>query len=784
MPLRPLSKPTTDPSPLDVTGLCLLSLDGGGVRGLSSLYILRGIMKRLNDRRKRLGQPSVRPHEVFDLMGGTSTGGLIAMMLGRLKMDVDESIEAYLKFAKECFSGVSNRASGSSRFRMHRKVKPKLDSTRLNNAVASLIKDRGLYEHTLLNDGGMRGCRTFVCTIDNNTKHLVLLRDYNLEEEDSIPVTIQDATRATLAATTFFEPVTIGHRTFSSASLGTNNPVEAVDAEVANLWCPGKSNLLTIVKCFVSIGTGNPGTKPFSDTAFEFFNKDLVALATETESTERKFVARWAQQLHEHRYFRFNVEQGLQDVGFDEYDDNKIGFIDGATEGYLTHQAQKFRVRGCVQNLYQKRDHTMPDIFSVVTRFDAEKYEQDIDQPSQDTKDSPDDSSPSQPQLPLVLMDSVLDRWFEFPWSIAKSWPSMRALLEQAFEHFPDLIMRIRINDFELMHGRRQIILPSVWEATVQPGWEVILLMREAPRTIPPRLPSPPAPPTEPRFTKFSKNASTRDFRINSRPKQSQDRDTRLANDGGSGSDSDSTSSYEYPPGPNKYGINSMYNDYPPVASTGIWNPNNRIYGDTTNDVRGHDPSKDYRPVIPTSRWNFNTGSYEDSNHVPRNGPFNTRPPPVVPTNSRNPNVRYHGYEDNTRKNNLSGDQPIISRSNWSPNYVFHGNSSNIQRSSPHSDRQPSVVQTSSQNPNYILYNDPGNLLRGGNSHPQPSVAQTSGHEPSGNLPADASNIRTDSPSNNFQPAIPINTLDINDRAHGDDEAWFSSRSRESSASE
>jgi hypothetical protein len=33
-----------EPSTLDTTGLCLLSLDGGGVRGLSTLYILKGLM--------------------------------------------------------------------------------------------------------------------------------------------------------------------------------------------------------------------------------------------------------------------------------------------------------------------------------------------------------------------------------------------------------------------------------------------------------------------------------------------------------------------------------------------------------------------------------------------------------------------------------------------------------------------------------------------------------------------------------------------------------------------
>jgi len=60
---------------LDTTGLCLLSLDGGGVRGLSSLYILKSIMDRLNTTRKAKGLSPVKPCEMFDLIGGTSTGG-------------------------------------------------------------------------------------------------------------------------------------------------------------------------------------------------------------------------------------------------------------------------------------------------------------------------------------------------------------------------------------------------------------------------------------------------------------------------------------------------------------------------------------------------------------------------------------------------------------------------------------------------------------------------------------------------------------------------------------
>jgi patatin-like phospholipase/acyl hydrolase len=70
------TKHSGETNPLDSTGLCLLSLDGGGVRGLSTLYILKSIMDRLNYERKKIANlPPAKPCEVFDLIGGTSTGG-------------------------------------------------------------------------------------------------------------------------------------------------------------------------------------------------------------------------------------------------------------------------------------------------------------------------------------------------------------------------------------------------------------------------------------------------------------------------------------------------------------------------------------------------------------------------------------------------------------------------------------------------------------------------------------------------------------------------------------
>jgi patatin-like phospholipase/acyl hydrolase len=49
--------------------LNLLSLDGGGVRGLSSLYILQRIMNAIDP------DNPPKPCDYFDVIGGTSTGG-------------------------------------------------------------------------------------------------------------------------------------------------------------------------------------------------------------------------------------------------------------------------------------------------------------------------------------------------------------------------------------------------------------------------------------------------------------------------------------------------------------------------------------------------------------------------------------------------------------------------------------------------------------------------------------------------------------------------------------
>ena len=53
-------------------GLRLLSIDGGGVKGLAALHSLKKVMEQL---KKEENDPCPRPCDHFDMMVGTSTGG-------------------------------------------------------------------------------------------------------------------------------------------------------------------------------------------------------------------------------------------------------------------------------------------------------------------------------------------------------------------------------------------------------------------------------------------------------------------------------------------------------------------------------------------------------------------------------------------------------------------------------------------------------------------------------------------------------------------------------------
>lgn len=136
------------------TDLRLLSLDGGGVRGLSSLNILKRLMENIDP------DSPPKPCDYFDMIGGTSTGGrviaylhlmtlanipsLMAIMLGRLEMTIDECISAYANLSDRIFQKQRHRV------KINGQIQGRFDTAELERSVKEIIVQKGLQEDALL----------------------------------------------------------------------------------------------------------------------------------------------------------------------------------------------------------------------------------------------------------------------------------------------------------------------------------------------------------------------------------------------------------------------------------------------------------------------------------------------------------------------------------------------------------------------------------------------------------------------------------------------------------
>jgi uncharacterized protein len=79
----------------------ILSLDGGGIRGALTL----GFLKKIEDilKAKNPDKPDYRLSDYFDLIGGTSTGSIIASLLA-MGNTVDHIINLYMKLGDKIFA--------------------------------------------------------------------------------------------------------------------------------------------------------------------------------------------------------------------------------------------------------------------------------------------------------------------------------------------------------------------------------------------------------------------------------------------------------------------------------------------------------------------------------------------------------------------------------------------------------------------------------------------------------------------------------------------------------
>lgn len=302
-------KDTTKGPPLRI-----LSLDGGGVRGYSMLIILQELMHRTFveiEGRAPKRHEIPKPCDHFDLIAGTGTGGLIALMLGRLRLDIDTCKDLYVRLTRRVFE--TDKTFAGIPYK-----KTLFKASKLEEAIREVVREHTISEfegndvlanatpmtpdsprshasggaddlpsrtmsqnsrysqvgmspvtqprnygslrwgnaNALLYDARENRTKTAVTAMfagKRSSGSSVMLRSYDSRKEPASDVncSIWQAGRATSATGLAFKPIQIGQSVYHDEGSGKFNPApQVLDEAVINEW-PGRE-----VGVFVSIGTG------------------------------------------------------------------------------------------------------------------------------------------------------------------------------------------------------------------------------------------------------------------------------------------------------------------------------------------------------------------------------------------------------------------------------------------------------------------------------------------------------------------------------------------------
>jgi predicted acylesterase/phospholipase RssA len=204
------------------------------------------------------------------------------------------------------------------------------------------------------------GLLRFVCAMMQKVGIVTRLRSYRVPEGNDQDPTILQAALATSAAPTYFSKVKIDGSSYIDGALGSNNPTQELEEEANDILCSRKNDLKTRVACFLSVGTGRMDLDSVSDRGILRLVEALKKEATETERTHASALDRWRTPGQESRYFRFNVEQGLNEVKLAEF--NKRDTIQAGTIAYLQRHDVRDRLECCVDNLMTRQRRSVPAI--------------------------------------------------------------------------------------------------------------------------------------------------------------------------------------------------------------------------------------------------------------------------------------------------------------------------------------------------------------------------------------------------------------------------------------
>ncbi len=227
----------------------ILTIDGGGIRGLLALGMLEQIEQQL---RQATANPDLLLSDYFDYISGTSTGAILATALAT-GMSTAEIRPFYLECSQEIFKKAS--------------ISKRLYFKYQSEAITRILKDTFGRSETL----GSNTIKTLLMIVMRNASTgspwlmsnnpNALFNDKNLPD-CNLNLPLWQLVRASTAAPTFFEPesITLGDTKFLFVDGGVtpyNNPsfqtfLMATLEPYKLQWPTGENKML-----LVSVGTGN-----------------------------------------------------------------------------------------------------------------------------------------------------------------------------------------------------------------------------------------------------------------------------------------------------------------------------------------------------------------------------------------------------------------------------------------------------------------------------------------------------------------------------------------------
>ena len=225
----------------------ILSIDGGGIKGIFPSAILAYLEQ------ERLQGRSIGDY--FDLIAGTSTGGILALGLGA-GLTASELLHMYLDEGHNVFpsrrKGLTGKAKRLVSAQYDRRPFDKLLAQRLGNKTLRESKYRLLIPST---EGGNGEVYVF------KTPHHP---GYILDGDEKMSA----VAAATSAAPTYFTPFGRGGHTFLDGGIWANNPTMAALVEALSRFTTQREDIRIL-----SIGCGQ---KPFQITEGQIRNSGMV----------------------------------------------------------------------------------------------------------------------------------------------------------------------------------------------------------------------------------------------------------------------------------------------------------------------------------------------------------------------------------------------------------------------------------------------------------------------------------------------------------------------------